>query len=438
MTLNIPDLQEIYTRNITDYIISYNQGKPNEEKIDPSIKNNPEGALVYTQSQQFNAIYKMISFAIKQLFVDTAEGVYLERLATGEGVVRNVDTTATGFITITGTPSTVIPINTILNRESIQYETLTEVSISNLIFSVSSITRVGQTVTVTLSSIHGLSPGMEFTISGANESEYNGTFNVESVSSEYIFTYIVSGTPATPATGTIEMDYDGAFVEVESLTKGSNTNAVGGSSLILATPIAGVDDTSFVQFSQLGGGTDVESDESFRARVIFKKQNPNTAFNTPSIITKAKEVSGVTRVWVFEITPSIGQVTIYFTRDLDDNPIPTSGEVQDVKDSILSIKYAVTSDNDVIVSAPTPINVNITFSSLSPNTQSMQEAISNNLYDFFRSTPNVSQNLLLTQINSIIYNTIDDEGNRPLFTLSSPSGDITVGTGELPIGTITF
>ena len=69
--------------------------------------------------------------------------------------------------------------------------------------SVSSITRVGTVATVTTSDDHGLSAGQSAIIAGAVESDYNGTVVVQSVTSTTVFTYTVSGSPTTPATGTI-------------------------------------------------------------------------------------------------------------------------------------------------------------------------------------------------------------------------------------------
>jgi hypothetical protein len=67
--------------------------------------------------------------------------------------------------------------------------------------SVTSITRATATATVTCTA-HGFTSGDQVNIRGANQSEYNGDFLV-TVTDANTFTYTVSGTPATPATGTI-------------------------------------------------------------------------------------------------------------------------------------------------------------------------------------------------------------------------------------------
>lgn len=69
--------------------------------------------------------------------------------------------------------------------------------------SVTSITRSGSTATVTMAAPHGLSSGQDVVIRGAAEDEYNGGGYAITVTSTTVFTYTVTGTPATPATGTI-------------------------------------------------------------------------------------------------------------------------------------------------------------------------------------------------------------------------------------------
>jgi len=67
---------------------------------------------------------------------------------------------------------------------------------------IASITRSGSTATVTTSSAHRMASNEVVTISGASQSEYNITATI-TVTSGTTFTYVVSGSPATPATGTM-------------------------------------------------------------------------------------------------------------------------------------------------------------------------------------------------------------------------------------------
>lgn len=70
---------------------------------------------------------------------------------------------------------------------------------------ITSITRSGSTATVTSTTRHGLFNGFKVRIRGAAQAEYNGDFTA-SVSSPTVFTITVSGSPATPATGTLSLN----------------------------------------------------------------------------------------------------------------------------------------------------------------------------------------------------------------------------------------
>jgi hypothetical protein len=63
------------------------------------------------------------------------------------------------------------------------------------------ITRSGSVATVSHTG-HGLTSGKQIIIRGANEDEYNGIFSITVVDANS-YTYNVTGTPATPATGSI-------------------------------------------------------------------------------------------------------------------------------------------------------------------------------------------------------------------------------------------
>jgi hypothetical protein len=58
------------------------------------------------------------------------------------------------------------------------------------------------TITVTTKVVHQINPGAQILISGANESDYNGTFIVNQVLNAYQFTYVANNVPsASPASG---------------------------------------------------------------------------------------------------------------------------------------------------------------------------------------------------------------------------------------------
>jgi len=67
---------------------------------------------------------------------------------------------------------------------------------------IDSLTSSGTTVTVQTKEQHNLQPGSQVTISGANESAYNGTFTVANINGYNTFTYTALSAPsASPASG---------------------------------------------------------------------------------------------------------------------------------------------------------------------------------------------------------------------------------------------
>ena len=86
--------------------------------------------------------------------------------------------------------------------------------------SVTGITRTGQTATATATA-HGYANGQSVLMAGATQTEYNGTFVISNVTAN-TFDYTVTGSPVTPATGTITaagwntVTLERVFVEVLS------------------------------------------------------------------------------------------------------------------------------------------------------------------------------------------------------------------------------
>lgn len=76
---------------------------------------------------------------------------------------------------------------------------------------VSSLTRVGSTASAVTTGNHGFTNGQRIVIAGTTQDDYNGNF-VITVTGLDTFDYTVSGTPTTPATGTITADSSDFFL----------------------------------------------------------------------------------------------------------------------------------------------------------------------------------------------------------------------------------
>jgi uncharacterized phage protein gp47/JayE len=445
-TLTITELQErIYNK----IILSVNAGQPDSSKhIDPNIRNSAIGGIGAGMAAGFDENNDVLLEIFKQLFPQTATGEYLEIWASFFGITRNSAVKAFGNIVFTGVATTTVPLGTLIQKaDDTQFETQIEAPVAASSISVSGITRSGSVATVTTASEHGLATGVSVTISGADQTDYNITAII-TVTGLSTFTYAVSGTPTTPATGTILCSFTAVSIQVLASDFGVAGNSAGGSQLTLVVPVEDVDDICYVDYSGLVNGLDIEEDEDLRIRLLERTASFTAPYTEGGLPVFIKEmVPGVTRIWVQPATPDPGKTTIYFTRDNEADIFPNAAQVAEVKDAIIDpvtgIMPANTPASFVLVVSPTPVPTDFTFSTLSPNTLDMQSAITNTLTDYFKSKAvAVETTITEEEYNALIFSVLDSAGNNPspsLTSLSSPSGDIVIGAGQLAsIGNISY
>jgi len=118
---------------------------------------------------------------------------------------------------------------------------------------------------------------------------------------------------ATSASATISGG--SATVAVEAVLAGLSQNLVAASSVFLVSPISGVQSTVTVAAGGLTNGTDAESDERLRDRLLRRIQQPPQGGAATDYEQWALEVAGVTRVWVYPNQMGLGTVSVIFVTD---------------------------------------------------------------------------------------------------------------------------
>ena len=128
-----------------------------------------------------------------------------------------------------------------------------------------------------------------------------------------------------------------------------------------------------------------------------------------------------------------GVVTVYFLRDNDDSPIPDGSEVADARALLLERKPVDRYDGDVRVLAPTAVPVPFIFTALSPNTPTMQSAVTASLKAFFDEKTSLGVDLTEDDYRCAIKDTIDTQTGQSVtsFTLSTPTGTIAIASNEI-------
>lgn len=423
--------------------------------VDPTVFGSWARGFIDGCGAMAHALGFVVRDLEQELFPQNATGEYLDRWGDYEDLPRNPATGASGFVSLNGTVGTVINAGEqFTGSNSVVYSVLSPAAVEIVVLLVSSITRSGTTATVNTPTPHRLATGMSMTISGAVETAYNGTFPV-TVTGANSFTYQVIGAPATPATGTITETSNFASLNVQAMTTGPATNMQAGATLnVSLTDLASL---AYVQFGGLGGGADLELDIDYRDRIIESRSNISGVFTEDQIKIAARTVSGNTRVFVKRpvtslgsgtpgtpaYSPAAGQVVVIVIRDNDENIIPTQSILDQTKAAIIADGRlpAHTRAADVFVLAPVAQVVDFAFSAINPNTQTMKTSIQNQLIAFFQDSVTFEEDIPAPSYQGAIQNTRDTvTGERLLsFTLSTPTADISVGDGNLPVlGSVTF
>lgn len=111
-------------------------------------------------------------------------------------------------------------------------------------------------------------------------------------------------------TGAVASDGKAA---VEALNDGVIGNQQDGDVLTLVSPIVGV--FSEVEIIKLGGGSEAESDDSLRARLLSRVRETPCGGTSSDYVQWALEIPGVTRAWCFPQEKGEGTVTVRFVCD---------------------------------------------------------------------------------------------------------------------------
>lgn len=261
-------------------------------------------------------LYRDLRRTEQRLMPDTADEDTAPRWGNIYVGPPNAAAGAQGYVVAQGTAGASVPSGTQLASGGVTYQTTATAAIAVNSAAVASLVLSGTTATATTAAPHGLSSFVPVTITGAVEPEYNVTGAQVVVTGADTFTYTVGGAPTSPATGAVTAGYTSAVLPVSALSEGAATNLTLDSPLTLSAPIAGVANSLYVTYDAVAGGADAEAPAAYKARYLDKIRNPVAHFNAADIIAKAREVAGVTRVFVHRAGSHIGSSDVVsITRD---------------------------------------------------------------------------------------------------------------------------
>ena len=190
---------------------------------------------------------------------------------------------------------------------------------------------------------------------------------------------------------------------IRCLDPGSFGNLPDGSGLTINPPINGVSSTVFAY--GLTGGTDDETDDQLRARILRRIQNPPMGGDAADYEAWALAVAGVTRAWASPNEMGIGTVTVRFLMDdlrADNDGWPEPQDIVAVADYIDTKRPVTTKDCYVV--APIKQFIDITIANLIPDTAEAQAEIEASLRDMLFQMAAPGQTIFAAWVSYAIMN----------------------------------
>ena len=223
-----------------------------------------------------------------------------------------------------------------------------------------------------------------------------------------------------------------AVADVTAVIAGTAGNIEAGASLFLVSPISGVQTAAIVGVDGIAGGTDTESDDGLRARLLDRIQRPPQGGSATDYVQWAREVAGVTRAWVYPLENGAGTVVVRFVTDDDPGGIiPGAGKIAEVA-AYIAERRPVTAD--VYVLAPVAVPLAITIK-ISPNTTAVQTAVAAELADQISRDAIPGGTVLISRLREAA-SVATGEANNEFVT---PTADVVSATGDITtLGAITF
>lgn len=249
------------------------------------------------------------------------------------------------------------------------------------------------------------------------------------------FIYVTDSEETIEAGGTVD-------VEITAQATGTDSNDLAGVVLTTVTSISNIDSDLTIDSDGIAGGTDLETDDDYRERILLRKRRPPQGGSQSDFEQWTLEVAGVTRVWVVPEYNGVGTVGVFFVRDDDTSIFPNAAQIEEVRDHIIehddlsgnTIGIPVTAEPGLFVLAPTARTIDFEID-IHPNNATIQAAITSELQDFINDEGGPTETLYVSRISEAISRATGEERHR----LDQPAADVAINSDELAqLGTITF
>ncbi len=222
-----------------------------------------------------------------------------------------------------------------------------------------------------------------------------------------------------------------ATVTVSAVEPGVAGNLPAGAALELVSPVLGIAPNATVLAPGITGGTEQESIEALRQRVIRSYRIVPDGGNADDYETWAREVPGITRAWCRRHYMGLGTVGVFVMRDDDPDPIPSQASLDAVRDHI-EAERPVTAELYVLAPKDKPLHFQIR---LSPDTTATRAAVEKSLRDLIKREGDLGVTVLRTHLAEAISQAAGENDHE----LIAPAANVGLAPNEIPtFGSVTW
>ena len=197
-----------------------------------------------------------------------------------------------------------------------------------------------------------------------------------------------------------------ATLSLRAVTPGAGGNLEAGTTVNIVVTLDGVDTQATIV--SMTGGSNIEAVSRVRERLAERRQNPPMGGSPDDYVAWAKAAhSDVTRAWCYSNENGLGTVVVRFVTDNLATPIPTQTHIDAVFAYIAAVRPAGMAGFAVGTLVAQPLD--IPFTSLTPNTEAVQNAVEAEIDDLIRREAIPGGTLLLSHINEAISTATGEE-----------------------------
>jgi uncharacterized phage protein gp47/JayE len=208
-------------------------------------------------------------------------------------------------------------------------------------------------------------------------------------------------------------------VNVLALDSGAIGNLPDGQTITFSPPLTGVDSAAIV-YGELSGGTDAETYDELRARILLRIQQPPVGGDAKDYVQWTLAVPGVTRAWCAPLEQGIGTVTVRFMCDdlrADQDGFPQSEDIDAVTAYVETVRPVAV--KDVFYLAPIPFPIDLGIHQLVTDNAATREAIEVALVDMLLQKAFPGGTIYASWVEAAISETVGVDHFELVFTTAT-------------------